>query len=1124
MSTQSPWILGLDLGVNSVGWARLSTDLVPLAAGARIFEAGNEGDIEQGKDESRNAKRQQQRSQRRNLWRRAWRLAKVQRMLQHSKLLPPGDSRDPVERDKLFKGLDAELTPKILSTPAKSKKAAINQERHRLAQLLPYVLRAKALDVKLEPYELGRALYHLGQRRGFLSNRKDSKKIESDGANADEAEKKQEAGNKEDAEFGKVKAGIKSLTDAMASGAARTLGEFFSRLNPETERIRTKYTSRKMHQDEFEQIWVAQSKHHPELLTAENKKRIYRSIFKQRPMKSARYRVIWKNKGQPNERKVYVSILAKCELETKYHRAPWAHPVSQRFRMLQKVNDLEAYDKDGVVYKLNDPAHAAMRAELLEALELNGDMTFGKISKLPLFKKQKIKAYNLQKGGEEKIPGDSMSAALRPLFGERWAFIEPAQRNDMVQKLLGIEKEETLKKLALKLYGLAGKEADAFSRIKLPRRYVAHSRLAMDKLLTLMEKGVPYMTARKELYPAGFENQEPLDLLPPALKALPELRNPNVLRALTETRKVVNALLRNFGKPTKIRIELARDLKRGPKDRAELWQKSRGLQKTREAAAADLIKKGLERPSRRDIEKYQLWEECDYHCPYTGKPISFGDLFGPAPKFDVEHIIPFSRCLDDSYLNKTLCCAEFNRNRKKNRAPGEIFDESGKEWNDVLVRLKKLKGDAARIKRERFELEGEALSSYISGFAQRQLNDTKYASRLARRYLGLLYGLKAGQEHTADATGEQRIQVGNGQISAELRNEWKLNSVLNDGPVAQGGHVSKIRDDHRHHSVDAIVIGLTSPEIVKTLSAAAERKDQERRRRFAKIEFPYPGLLGDVKKLIDGVVVSHRVNRNVSGAVHDETYYSPPRNISGKPVARGEYTHVRKPVISLSAGEIENIVDSVVKARVVAALNGGEPSKVFKDGKNLPFMAAKDGRKIPIRKVRIRKKAEVEAVGEGPRQRNVISGANHHIEVFEYTRPDGTSEWRGDVVTLLEAYRRKKAMKPIVCRDKKDGSKFIFSAAGGEMFELDGLKGRVLMQYRTNDYEKNGQPRLWFKYPNDARKISEQTSKAKAKFNKIQPFPNAGMDQVVKKLDDLRLMNPKKVRISPLGEITPASD
>src|SRR5690606_9919479 len=103
--------------------------------------------------------------------------------------------------------------------------------------------------------------------------------------------------------------------------------------------------------------------------------------------------------------------------------------------------------------------------------------------------------------------------------------------------------------------------------------------------------------------------------------------------------------IRKYGKPDIIRIELARELKKSRKEREQTSRKNRHNEKSRKSAAKTILEEcGIKNPSREDILRAQLYEECNGVCPYTGKSIGMGALFGEHSQFDIEHIIPYSRC------------------------------------------------------------------------------------------------------------------------------------------------------------------------------------------------------------------------------------------------------------------------------------------------------------------------------------------------------------------------------------------------------------------------------------------------------------------------------------------------
>jgi len=1054
-------VLGLDLGVASCGWALLSLNARNkpsgiLRTGARVFEAGVEGDVQSGKDSSRAAARRGARLIRRQTERRARRSAKLFRILQEAGMLPDEEAVAGDGRDNIIKTLDKELATGL----------GLNGKR-RTAHLLPYILRAKALDEKLAPHALGRALYHLSQRRGFKSNRKTPPK--------------------DDEDQGVVKGGIAELEGKMSAASARTLGEYFAGLDPEEERIRGRYTSRDMYEKEFEAIWTAQVEHHRAVMTDKLKRRVRSAIFHQRPLKSAKH------------------LIGECDLERGERRAPLALLLSQRFRMLQKVNDLEIiHGETGEVYRLTNPAHREERERLVRALDTEGDLTFARIRELLNLpsrntKKTKKSVFNLEEGGETKLVGNRTAAKLRKVFGgERWDAMPGEERDAVVDDMRTVREDNVLAIRAMTRWNLKPDAAKALAEVSLEEGYLFLSKKALARLLPELEKGVQYATARRELYPESFEKTAPLDLLPPLARTAvgKQVRNPAVFRTLTEMRKVVNSVIREHGKPDVIRVELARDLKRPRKAREEIWKRNRANQRSRDAARAKIVKEAkrwVKEPTRTDILKVQLAEECGWVCPYTGGSISMKSLFGPSPRYDIEHIIPLSRSLDDSYLNKTLCETEENRKVKRNRTPHEVYSGNREKWEAILGRIRAWPGSkkkdgkrAAQAKLRRFMLDREGVELAFRGFANRQLTDTAYASKLAREYLGLLYG------GMADADGRLRVQVGAGQVTADIRNELCLNGILGDGP-------RKTRDDHRHHAVDAVAIALTEPGTVKKLSDAAKRARQEKRRRYASMRAPWPDFVDSVRVAVGRIVVSHRVNRKVSGALHEETIYSKPLE---DPHGRVYYRARKKLGDNFTMKDVEKIIDPAVRGRVREHLkkHGNDPKKAFSDEKKMPYMKARDGRRIPIRKVRIEKPVKPVAVGSGHRARRVEPGSNHHVEIVEVKDAKGRIKWDGEVVTLLEAARRKRAGEPVVKRDHGEGKCFLFSISKKDCLIIDTDGPR-----RVYVVDKITPGKITITSLNDAR--------LKAHAERFGRSP-----------DKLRQLNCRKVSVDPIGNVRPAND
>ena len=1038
-----PYILGLDLGATSLGWAVIETaNGTPIAirkCGVRIFEAGVEGSIEQGKDASRAAARRGARLARRQLWRRARRARKVFIALQRLGLLPPSEANESAARHEVLHQLDQQLREKFPITDAPGS-----------AHVLPYQLRANAATEPVERHELGRALYHLAQRRGYLSNRK--------------------AAEKTDEEEGVVKQGIGELA---AKLEGRTLGQYFATLDPLEQRIRQRWTAREMYLNEFNRIWTTQAD--ALKLTDEDRKTVYQAIFFQRPLKS--------QKG----------LVGKCELEPGRRRAPLALPIAQEFRILQTVNHLRIRLPSGETRELTIDE----KQSLYEKLQTVSELSLAKTREWLRFKKGA--QFTLEDSGEKKILGNRTRAKLEPLFGERWAAMTDAERDHLVLEVLHFQKPSALERRAIKAWGLSREAAEQLSEVRLEAAYARHSVPALEKLVNKMSDGLAYSNARQAAYPESFEAGDPVDELPPIMKAKPDLRNPAVCRALTELRKVVNALTKRYGKPEKIRIELARDLKKSRKERQHTTDRIREQTKRREAAVQRIIatlpnfavKRGFD-PA---VEKVLLAEECNWRCPFTDKTISMTDLVGANPQFDVAHIYP-RRYLDDSYANKTLCYHEVNRHRMHDLLPYQAFGSNTEAkggvlaWKNILSNVRTFQGTAARIKLERFERE-----DVPDDFVSSQLNDTRYNSVVAAEYLGWLYG---GQW---DREGIRRIEPITGGITALLRTCWGL---------------FKSRDNHTHHALDAVVLGLTDPGTVAQLQRQAEIASG-RGIRLTKVEdfpAPWPAFPQQVQHRLDEINISFLMDLRLGGLLHALTNYSAPIPAAG---GKKDQRHVRCPLRTLSDKDISGdaIVDPAIRLIVQQkweSLGGGDPKKLFVEPANHPVMTTKDGRCIPIHKVRLKVGAKPKTVGQGTTVRYVASGANsnHHAVVFVHLDAAGKeSKWDGDVISRLDAAKRlsrdaQAKDAEIIQRNLGASRRFKFSLFPGDCVRMFD-ENLIEQTYRVKSISKSGgSPDIEFQLHTDARDSKQlKDEKGRVRFKSWARFGSQKAFKVV---------------VSPLGD------
>jgi CRISPR-associated endonuclease Csn1 len=549
-----------------------------------------------------------------------------------------------------------------------------------------------------------------------------------------------------------------------------------------------------------------------------------------------------------------------------------------------------------------------------------------------------------------------------------------------------------------------------------------------------------------------------------------------VVRVQNELRKVVNNLIDLYGKPDLIRVELAREVGKSKRERKEMSAGMRAKERLREKARKDLNENGRADPRDEDVEKWMLWKESSEQCPYTGDKIGFDDLFSGNPRFEVEHIWPLSKSLDNSTRNKTLCRKDVNL-AKGNRTPFEFFRGRPEEWQAAKDRVWKIVGKDGLTagKARRFCAE-----SMPDDFASRQLDDTGYAARQAAEFLKRLWP-------DVGPTAPVHVQPVTGKVTAQLRRRWGLNHILADDG-------EKTRADHRHHAVDALVVACADGGYTQKLSRYFDQESDYKRGKAQKpseaiVDPPWAGVRADAERAIAAIVVSHRVRKKVSGPLHLETTYGD-TGIDEK-TKSGTYRLfvTRKPLERLSKTEIEDIVDDRLRdiVRAWVASHGGDPKKAFA---TKPRVSA-DGPEI--RKVRLRSKQQL--VLMAPSSTGYAdAGQNHHIAIFRGA--DGKIVF--EVVSLFEASRRLAKREPVVHRSNGGAGRFVMALAPGDTLHFPA--GKMAGYWIVKGAWAAGPIVLW--RANDAKGASV-----------IRPVAASILRD-----------GGRKIAVDPIGRIRPAND
>ncbi len=901
--------LGIDLGTNSIGWAitEFSDDHTSLIdAGSLIFQEGvaREKNIEKPAVETRTNAR----SARRHYFRR--RLHKIDLI----KILSVHDFCPPVPDEQLELWRAKKIYP---TDPAFREWQKTNQNDN------PYYARYKALTEKLDltdqsqRYLLGRALYHLGQRRGFLSNRKDQ---------SNESE-------------GNVKQGISKLSAEIADAGCKFLGEYFYKLYQTNSKIRDRYTDRLAHTErEFHAICQKQD------LPDDLVKSLYKAIFFQRPLKS--------QKG----------LVGKCIFETNKNRCPVSHPYFEEYRMKAFINNIKIKGPSDSDYRPLTSDEKALIIPLFYRVSKD-TFDFEDIAKKIAGKghysfrddKQQT-AYKFNYRMSTSVSGAPLTAGLIKLFSEDWRSTicscytkadgktEDQIINDIWHVLYSFDSDKRLIQWAIDNLQLTPEDAAAFAKIRVPQGYASLSLKAIKKIIPYLDRGLRYDQAvfvanldsvipseiaanpaekdiiindiadlianydtfpmrksltkeqavrriledipgidfrrldriyhpsKMDIYPAAeLDENGQLRLGSPRTSSI---RNPMAMRALFKLRHLINRLLTEgkIDRTTRINIEFARGLNDANMRKAiERYQRDNEKKHNEYAAEIRRLYKestGLDiEPTDTDILKYQLWVEQNHTCLYTGEHIGITEFISSNPSYDIEHTIPRSLGGDDSQANKTLCSSAYNRKVKRTFLPTQLADHAiimeridSLGWNEKINNLSnqiaRLKGSSAATK--------ESRDSIIQ---------KRHLLKMQRDYLRDKVKRFTMTEVPEGFTNRQGVDIGiigkyareylKSLFQSEDRQIFTVKGMTTAEFRKMWGlqpyYSTKERINHCHHAIDAITIACIGRRQYQLWAEYLRRADDFRLLGAPKPTFekPWPTFTEDVKNIVDSLLVVH---------------------------------------------------------------------------------------------------------------------------------------------------------------------------------------------------------------------------------------------------------------------------
>ena len=728
------YALGLDIGIGSVGWAVLRNqpngepDRIQ-DLGVRIFDKA-----EQPKTgASLAAPRRDARSARRRLRRHRHRLERIRYLMEQRGIMPVADIQAMYAAGGFQKS--------------------------------PYQLRAEALDRPLTKEEAVRVLIHLAQRRGYKSN-----------STAEAA--------KDEKETGKVKTAIEENRRCMAEHGYRTVGEMmyrderFWQKHPDGTRYHQTRNKAEDYRftveraaivDEVRQIFAAQRR----LGTAwmdEYMETAYLSIlesqrsFDEGPGGDSPF------SGGIGER------VGACTFEPDEKRAAKATYTFEYFKLLQ---DLSRMRLTGMGMP-PEPLDAAQREVLKSAALRSASLSYGQIRKKlnldddvffhGLYYGEKTKEEAEKRKWPQMQSYHKMRTALDKVGKGAIGTLTEEQLN-AVATILTECKSDAKRIAALREAGIPPQFDEALLPLSFSK-YGSLSVQAMQKLIPLLEEGLRYDEACTRVYGdhRGLHPEQRKNRL--SLTDMDEITNPVVRRAVSQTIKVINAVVRTYGPPDVVRIELAREMSRTFDERRKMEKRQDDNRAANERAKDQIAEYKGDHATGLDIVKFKLYREQDGVCLYSGQNLDIARLFEPGYA-DVDHIIPYSRCFDDSYQNKVLVLASENR-QKGNRLPYEYFGQDEARWHGYEVRVENL---IHNYRKRQKLLKRRLTEEESSGFIDRNLKDTQYITRAVYNLI---------RDHLAFAESNYRkkpVQAVNGAVTAMLRGRWGVQKIREDGDL-----------------------------------------------------------------------------------------------------------------------------------------------------------------------------------------------------------------------------------------------------------------------------------------------------------------------------------------------------
>jgi len=782
------------------------------------------------------------------------------------------------------------------------------------------------VDRKLEPEELAKVLINLVKKRGYKSNAKSQE-------------------NDENSEQGKAKSAISDNRQLMNNKKYRTVAEMYLK----DDKFKLTLENGK---------FVCDSCGNP-ILKVRNTKDDYKTTV-ERSLLLEEVNLILKSQHKYNVKitddfiQKYIDIflsqrnfdegpaypskyggnlienmLGNCTFEENEKRAPKATYTFEKFKLLQDFNtirlqklNLKTSAKGNIYNEVVETRNLSFEEKntLLERFKTTDTVSFEKIRSLlqipydTLFNVIDYDFRGLKENNLSKLIDESEKDSKRKLVEFR-SFHELRKALDKYEKgyiqklseqdidniaiILTLYKSDEKRIQHLKEKGI--KEEIIPYLLPLSFSKVGHLSIkAMKKIIPYLAEGLTYDKAVNQVYEdyRGRINKEKKMKL--SLNDIEQITNPVVRRAVSQTIKVVNAIVSKYGKPDLVNVELAREVSKSFSDRKKLEKQMLDNLTENEAVVKEIKSKKLkDYVTGQDIVKFKLWKSQGGVCPYSGQNIPENSIF--TKDVDIDHIIPYSKCFDDSYNNKVLVKASENR-MKTNRTPLEYLQELNRDVDEYIGRIENMFSNniikRRRLLKEHFTEEDEA------SWKERNLRDTQYISR---EVLSLIRNNLRFRDCENIAHNKKAMAV-KGKITEQVRKRLGL---------------EKVRQGDKHHAMDAAIIAITTESMIRKTTLYEKNKETkylantiEKEKYYENFPTPYENFEQELKaRLLEkdeqvkaaleklniteyklngypkAIFVSKMPKRKVRGSAHKETI----RGLSkdGKFVSKTDLTNLK---------------------------------------------------------------------------------------------------------------------------------------------------------------------------------------------------------------------------------------